>query len=65
VAARSSTYRGRFFLKPGPRVRETEQRVEKLRAYVRQQETPNTNGLEDFRNVFGPGLDYGKIRAIL
>jgi hypothetical protein len=24
-----------------------------------------SNGLEDFRNVFGPGLDYGKIRAIL
>jgi len=22
-------------------------------------------GLEDFRNVFGPRLDYGKIRAIL
>ncbi len=24
-----------------------------------------SNGLEDFRNVFDPRLDYGKIRAIL
>jgi hypothetical protein len=24
-----------------------------------------SNGPEDFRNVFGPRLDYGKIRAIL
>jgi hypothetical protein len=24
-----------------------------------------SNGLEDFQNVYGPCLDYGKIRAIL
>ena len=35
-----SACRGRILLDPRPHIRQTEQRIEKLRAYVRQQEKP-------------------------